>query len=67
MHNLANIFIKNILLITSIFILYFILHSKYLLADNINTEINKKSIRSIITLINNNQWTKVQKIIKNKF
>ena len=65
MHNLANIFIKNILLITSIFILYFILHSKYLLADNINTEINKKSIRSIITLINNNQWTKVQKIIKN--
>jgi len=65
MHNLANIFIKNILLITSIFILYFILHSKYLLADNINIEINKKSIRSIITLINNNQWTKVQKIIKN--
>ena len=65
MHNPANIFIKNILLITSIFILYFILHSKYLLADNINTEINKKSIRSIITLINNNQWTKVQKIIKN--
>jgi len=65
MHNPANIFIKKILLITSIFILYFILHSKYLLADNINTEINKKSIRSIITLINNNQWTKVQKFIKN--
>ena len=64
MHNPANIFIKHILVITSIFILCFILHSKHLLADNVNKEINKKSILSIIELINKNKWNKVQKILK---
>ena len=64
MHNPANIFIKHILVITSIFILCFILHSKHLLADNVNKEINKKSILSIIELTNKNKWNKVQKILK---
>ncbi|MDB9762152.1 lytic transglycosylase domain-containing protein [Alphaproteobacteria bacterium] len=64
MHNPANIFIKHIIVITSIFILCFILHSKYLLADNVNKEINKKSILSIIELINENKWNKVEKILK---
>ena len=66
MHNPANIFIKHIIIITSIIILCFILHSKYLLANNINNEINKKSILLIIKLVNDNQWNKVHKILKDK-
>ena len=54
------IFIKNnykkILIINSIIILIFTLHTKTLFADNRNEKINKEKIVKIISLIDKNKW-----------
>ena len=63
MHNPVNIIIKYIIYITLIIILYFTLHPKHLLANNVDSEISKSAIIEIIKLINNlksdyNEWQK---------
>ena len=55
MHNPVNIIIKYITYITLIIILYFTLHPKHLLANNVDREISKSAIIEIIKLINNNK------------
>ena len=65
MHNPVNIIIKYIIYITLIIILYFTLHPKHLLANNVDSEISKSTIIEIIKLINNNQWKKAEKILEN--
>ncbi|HIG09850.1 MAG TPA: lytic transglycosylase domain-containing protein [Alphaproteobacteria bacterium] len=65
MHNPVNIIIKYIIYITLIIILYFTLHPKHLLANNVDSEISKSAIIEIIKLINNNQWKKAEKILEN--